>query len=256
MSSLGTIVCSGLIVNNLSSNSTITFLTNTQFNSSLTVVRDITVSGGIICSQLTLNNLVLNDTLTSNTGTIIVAKNLQVNSSLIVLNNITVSGTATVNSNPIMLMNNSASAGSYSVHIDPCACILFSATGIGIAGTPSTPLITTSNGGDIGGLYKNPPAQYDFWRIYVNLVAGTYTFRLDAAHSSDRGIATIKINDVSVGTIDTYNVSGSLPIITDITGINISTSGPQKVEIQINTRNGASSAYYFIWRRAALIRTA
>jgi hypothetical protein len=131
---------------------------------------------------------------------------------------------------------------------------LFSASSAGVSTGAVTPIISTSST-DFGCLYKNPPGQFDFWRTYINLIAGTYTFRLDYATSGDRGIVTVVLNGTSVGTIDTYLASNTRGIGA-ITSITIANSGNYKVELQVNTKNASSSNYYFLWTNAAFIRTA
>jgi len=154
----------------------------------------------------------------------------------------------------VTAMNTSDTAcGQTSSLIKAMSSQLFSASSAGVPTGVVTPLF--GSGTDYGCLYKSSSAQYDFWRTYINLVAGTYTFRLEYGTSTDRGIATVLLNGTSVGTIDTYSASNTHSLGT-ITGIVIGTSGTYKVELQVNTKNASSSNYYFIWNSGSFIRTA
>jgi hypothetical protein len=155
----------------------------------------------------------------------------------------------------IVTMNfGDTSCGQTSSLIAAMSSQLFSGSAAGVSSGVVTPSITT-NGTDFGCLYKNSPGQFDFWRTYINLISGTYTFRIDYAASVDRGIVTVVLNGSSVGTVDTYAASNSRNIGT-ITGITISNSANYKVELQMNTKNASSTNYYLIWTNAAFIRTA
>jgi hypothetical protein len=165
-----------------------------------------------------------------------------------------VSGSIRNNGGIVTAMNTSnTSTGQTSMLITAMSCELFSGSAAGVSTGVVSPLIGTS-GTDFGGLYKNPSAQFDFWRTYINLVAGTYTFRLVYGSSGDRGIATIVLDSTTIGTIDTYSASSTITI-GEITSISVASSGVFKVELQINTKNASSSNYYLLWTNASFIRT-
>ena len=86
-------------------------------------------------------------------------------------------------------------------------------------------------------------------------MAGTYTFRLQASKSSDRGIVSIVLNGTTVRTIDTYNAS-YIDALSEVTGIVIGSSGAFKLELQMNTKNASSTNYAFVWKSASFVRTA
>jgi len=157
--------------------------------------------------------------------------------------------------NIVCAMNTSDSnSGHMNSFIEPIGCQLFSASAAGTITSIVNPVCTVT-GADTVGLYKSPDAIYDFWRTYINLVAGTYTFRLDYGQNSDRGIVYVLLNGINVSTIDTYG-STSSPIVNSTTDIILSNSGTFKIELQVNDKNINSSGFVFIWRRAAFIRTA
>jgi mucin-19 len=165
-----------------------------------------------------------------------------------------VSGSIRNDGGIVTAMNTSnTSTGQTSMLIMAMSCQLFSGSAAGVSTGAVSPIIGTG-GTDFGGLYKNPPVQFDFWRTYINLVAGTYTFRLNHATSGDRGIATIVLDSTTIGTIDTYSPSSTITI-SEITGISVASSGVFKVELQINTKNASSSNYYLLWTSASFIRT-
>ena len=155
-----------------------------------------------------------------------------------------------------MAMNTTTTVtGSMPAYINALGCSVHSASAPGVSTGIVTPAIGGFVANDVLGMYKSPPAQYDFWRTYVNLAAGTYTFRLHTARGTDRGIFTIIVGSTTVGTIDSYNASNIDGII-DLTNIVIASTGVYKIELQCNSKNASSSNYAVVWRGAAFIRTA
>ena len=153
-------------------------------------------------------------------------------------------------------MNTSTTiTGSMPGFIHPIGCSVHTGNAAGVSTGIVTPGIAGFNASDVLAFYKNSAAIYDFWRTYINLAAGTYTFRLHAGKNTDRPIVTVVVGSTTVGTIDLYNASG-VDAVSDLTGIVIASTGLYKVELQINTKNASSSAYYILWRGAAFIRTA
>jgi hypothetical protein len=208
----------------------------------------LTMAGGLGISNTT------DATSTTNGGSITTAGGLAVAKKAFIGTDLTAGGTIRNDGGVVTAMNTSeTSTGQTSMLIMPMSCQLFSASAAGVSTGVVSPLIGTG-GTDFGGLYKNPPAQFDFWRTYINLVAGTYTFRLIYATSADRGIATIVLNGTSIGTLDTYSASSTITI-GEITAISVATSGVFKVELQVNTKNGSSSNYYLLWTSASFVRT-
>ena len=103
--------------------------------------------------------------------------------------------------------------------------------------------------------YNSSHAQNDqlTWTRYLQ--AGTYTFFTRIVKNSDHGIATVKIDGSSVGTIDGY-AGGSTYYAASITGIVLSTSGSHTIQIIIATKNGSASDYYWTWMDILMVRTA
>lgn len=81
---------------------------------------------------------------------------------------------------------------------------------------------------------------YAEWPISV--AAGTYTLSLSALGGPNNGIFTITIDGNSVGTIDTYNVSANVLVISDATGIAI-TAGTHALRVTMATKNASSGNY-------------
>ena len=161
---------------------------------------------------------------------------------------------------PVMAMNTVETKAGHTVFIHPLQ--MEGNVGIG-AGVSSgifhpTASLGTSGAGDqtnLGGYFRpGGNQQYDFYRTYINLVAGTYTFRLDCSKATDRGIATIRLNDVTVGSIETWfqGITYGTEIINSIV---VATTGVYKFEIQINTHDTRSGGFQFLFRSAGFIRT-
>lgn len=192
---------------------------------------------------------------TSPNITTINSSTLEINGSITIASSLTVSGNINRNGNTLCAMNISESDSGHTVIVEPMSCLAYHASAPGV----NTSVASIDIGGyfaaDAHTLYILGALQYDFWRTYVNLVAGTYTFRIDYGKSNDRGIATLKLNDIDKGTVDGYRAS-SLNSLDTINSITVQETGVYKLELQLNTKNASSSGYYFVWRRASLIRTA
>lgn len=149
---------------------------------------------------------------------------------------------------------NTSTAQTGVAFVHALACTLHSASAAGVSTGLVNPGILSFIAADALSYYKTTAAIYDFWRTYVNLVAGTYTFRLHCGVNTDRGIVTVVLNSTTVGTIDLYaSLSDSLKTVA---GIVVATSGVYKLELQVNSKNASSTNYYFGWRAASFIRTA
>ena len=64
----------------------------------------------------------------------------------------------------------------------------------------------------------------------------------------------MKLNDVQITTIDTYN-SSLASGTSEVDNISVTGTGVQKLELQMNTKNASSTNYVFEWVSAAFIRT-
>ena len=166
-----------------------------------------------------------------------------------------VNGSIQTNQGIVMNMNNINTDAGHSVHIFPAGCQVYSGSAPGVQTAIVTPIVGTAGfGGDTGTLLISPGTQYHFWRTYVNLVKGTYTFRLLYGKHTDRGIVSIVINGTSYGTIDMYG-SPSASGIGIITNISISSTDIYKLELQVNSKNASSGSYVFCFLNAGMIRT-
>ena len=166
-----------------------------------------------------------------------------------------VAGPIQTDTGVVMAMNTSTISGGHSVLIHPMACAAYTASAPGVSTGLGTFQSVTTPDVQYSTYYIGSGLIYSFWRTYVNLVAGTYLFRLHHTKSTDRGIVSIVLNGSTVGTIDTYN--GSLvDVATEVTGIVIGSTGTFKLELQMNSKNASSAAYYFLWKSASFVRTA
>ena len=100
-----------------------------------------------------------------------------------------------------------------------------------------------------GGLV-NEEIEFD-----VVLSAGTWTISLLNSVGPDRGIATIYLDGVSVGTADLYAAAGANSV-NSVTGVVVATSGKKRLKIKMATKNASSTAYYAFLNLISLRRTA
>jgi hypothetical protein len=204
-----------------------TFQGNTTINGNASINNNLTVTGNIAGNVI---------------GNTIIYGNLSITGSNLIL----------VNSNPVMAMSTVANAGCAS-YVHPVGCELYSAAAPGVESAVQTPLIGANTTTDVAGFY-GPNSIYHFWRAYVNLVAGNYKIRIYYSRDNNRGIANLVVNGTTVGTGDGYFASQN-EILTTSSPFSIASTGVYKFEIQINSKNASSSAYYFVWKGAAFIRT-
>ena len=155
----------------------------------------------------------------------------------------------------VMAMNTTTTVtGSMPAFIHALGCSLHTGSAPGISTGTVTPALASFVAADTLAYYK-AGALYDFWRTYVNLAAGTYTFRLHTSYNYSNGIVSVVVGSTTVGTLDMYYAT-NVDTVSDITGIIVTTPGLYKVELQVNSKNASSAGYYFLWRAAAFIRTA
>lgn len=84
--------------------------------------------------------------------------------------------------------------------------------------------------------------------------AGTYTLDLLHGADTDRGIYTVLLDGIPVGTIDGYAAAPAAATGT-LTGVAIPSSGDHLVELRMATKNGASTGYVGDVALVALSRT-
>lgn len=109
----------------------------------------------------------------------------------------------------------------------------------------------------LGGQFVSSGAQNASVAWDFPLSAGTWTLTLVHARSTDRGIYSVRIDDVEVGTIDGYN--GSLAHTrSDLTGLVIATTGLKRVSLVMATKNASNvtANYYGSFCGLMLTRTA
>lgn len=169
---------------------------------------------------------------------------------------LTVSGLIKINNNDVMLSNNISSAG-HSVLFEPIACQSYQGDSAGISSGIAVPIVANfAIDGENCGLAVSSGVRYDFWRTYVNLVAGTYSLAIEHGTGTMCGQVTVVLNGSTLGTIETYYNPGNNYIISYINSISVDTNGVYKLELQVNNKNVSSTGFKFFWRRGGFIRTA
>lgn len=71
---------------------------------------------------------------------------------------------------------------------------------------------------------------------------GTYTFSVLYSKYTSRGIIEFLVDDVSIGTVDMYNGSSVLNVVTDMTDIAL-VEGTHTLKALVNGKNASSSDY-------------
>ena len=105
--------------------------------------------------------------------------------------------------------------------------------------------------------YKNSSAAMnDEIEFDVVLGAGTWTFELMWLKSAYSGIATLYLDGVSIGTMDTYNATDAYNQLMSITGVVVATSGKKRLKIKITSKNASALSYYGYLQHIQLRRTA
>jgi hypothetical protein len=79
----------------------------------------------------------------------------------------------------------------------------------------------------------------------VVLSSGIWTFELMHVQSPTKGIYTVQLDGVTVGTIDGYsaNTNGDWGIRSVVTGISVATTGKKRLKLLMATQNASSSGY-------------
>jgi len=118
-----------------------------------------------------------------------------------------------------------------------------------------TYLSNADTGNFVGWVNISDGAQNDKISYDLACAAGTYTVELLHLPFQNRGIYTIQIDGVSVGTVDGYAASLT-PQRAKLTGVTVSTSGVHTVSLLMATKNAASSNYVGVADRLTFTRTA
>ena len=102
---------------------------------------------------------------------------------------------------------------------------------------------TTWDSNVIGGEQYGGTAQNDSVEFDVVLAAGTWSVCFRGTKYTDCGIITVKLDGVSVGTIDTYAASAQYDQFMSLTGITVAATGKKRLQLSVPTKNGSSSGY-------------
>lgn len=97
-------------------------------------------------------------------------------------------------------------------------------------------------------------AQNDELSYYVTLERGVYTMSFPNSKDTNRGIYSVRIDGVEVGTIDGYNAASSNQNST-ITGITIAGGGRKLITLKMATKNASSSSYFGSFHGMTFMRT-
>lgn len=106
-----------------------------------------------------------------------------------------------------------------------------------------------------GGVQRSTGAQdaeasFDFYAE-----AGTYTLDVFHGTGTDRGIYTVEVDGVQVGTIDGYLGAGGAATRSSVIGITIATTGVHRIRLRMATKHASSSSYFGYLSGLYLTRT-
>jgi hypothetical protein len=90
----------------------------------------------------------------------------------------------------------------------------------------------------------------------VMLAAGTWKVEIFMRTDTDKGIYSVRLDDVEVGTIDGYSASATNNVRGSVSGIAVTRSGKYELELRMATKNGSSSSYVGWINSVQLTRTA
>lgn len=104
--------------------------------------------------------------------------------------------------------------------------------------------------------YNASAAQNDEVTFPIYLKAGTWELQMLVVQLSSSGIATILLDNVSQGTLDTYQAGFNYNIIKTLSGISVATSGLKTLSIRMATKNASASSYRINVTMITLLKTA
>jgi hypothetical protein len=90
----------------------------------------------------------------------------------------------------------------------------------------------------------------------VTLSPGTWTMAMVHHQDSNRGIYTVTLDGVSLGTVDGYNGALNRNTQSTIAGFSVTTPGKKRLAFTMATKNGSSSSYFGTLSAIQLFRTA
>lgn len=114
---------------------------------------------------------------------------------------------------------------------------------------------TRRTGTELGNsdLYVQCPQNSEIgWK--VALQAGTWNFTLIHNRYNAFGIATVKLDSTSLGTID-LSTSTSVDVVSSISGFTVGADGVYTLKLVMATKNGDASGYDFSIQHIVLQRT-
>lgn len=103
--------------------------------------------------------------------------------------------------------------------------------------------VTTSASSLLGAWKESSGAQNAEISFDVVLAAGTWTIEVMYTANTDHGIASVQLDTVEKGTIDTYNGSATYNNLGSVTGIAVSTSQKYRLKLKMATKHASSSSY-------------
>jgi len=98
--------------------------------------------------------------------------------------------------------------------------------------------------------------QNDAISFKLFLQRGTYTLRYLHKKGNNHGIAKFKLDGTSKGTIDSYAAVASLNNISSITNISVPHTGLYTLQLIVDAKNVASTAYFANFVSISMFRTA
>lgn len=118
--------------------------------------------------------------------------------------------------------------------------------------------VTSISLGNLGQGFRTntaTAAQNDSISYDLALAAGTWTFTLVHGKGTTRGIYTVQIDGVTIGTIDGY-AAAAADAISTITGVAVATPGLKRVTLLMATKNPSSTNYAGVPTAMSLGKTA
>ncbi|MCA1571919.1 MAG: hypothetical protein LC798_16730 [Chloroflexi bacterium] len=90
----------------------------------------------------------------------------------------------------------------------------------------------------------------------VVLAAGTWRVELIHHTGTDRGIYTVSLDGVTLGTIDGYAAAGVVNTRSAIAGVVVASPGKKRMLVKMSTKNASSTDYKGVLQHIQLVRTA
>lgn len=116
------------------------------------------------------------------------------------------------------------------------------------AGTAST----IAYGGDEESTGAQNAARW--W--YLDIHPGTWDFSMVHTTAVNRGIYSIRLDDIEVGTIDGYSSPSVANVRSTVSGVKVTSGGRHKLSLVMASKNGSSSSYFGTVAAIQLRRTA